>query len=298
MSSVVKGVKKVFKKVTKVVRKVAPIALAAGAVIFTAGAALGVGPMAGGWGAAASSLTSSLGVQGSLAPIVTGAVTQAGYGAAIGAATSAITGGDISDGALMGAAGGAVTGGVMGAAGMGTDPLANTFRSDAGPVSSSTGITGARIENSGIAGATVQAAPGGTPAVTGTTATGSPITGTTAAPTVTPAGSTAPTTSRGFFSEGGWLERNQGLVGPMIGGVGRGLLTGMAAKEAADSQQEQTQQIINNYGTTGTGLRMAATPQPAGPAGPAVHERYPSAVRSWQYNPATGRIERIPQNVA
>lgn len=101
MSGVAKGVGKVFKKAAKVVKKVAPIALGAAAVYFTAGAALGFAPTL---GAAAGSLVgSSVLGNTTLASVVTGAITQAGYGAAIGGLTAAATGGSISKGMQTGA---------------------------------------------------------------------------------------------------------------------------------------------------------------------------------------------------
>ena len=107
---------KIFKSVVNVVKKIAPIVLAAAAVYFTAGAALtggGFGTAA--WTQAASAFTSgTLGLSGTLGSVVSGALTQAGFGAAIGAGVSAITGGNIMKGAQMGALTGAVTGGIGG----------------------------------------------------------------------------------------------------------------------------------------------------------------------------------------
>ena len=124
MSGAVKSVKKVFRKVLKVAKIVVPLALAAAAIYFTVGAAIPIAGTAGGWGAAAGSLSTSLGLSSTLGGVVTGAITQAGYGAVLGGAVAAITGGDVNKGLLTGAIGGAVTGGVLGGAGLPTDPFA------------------------------------------------------------------------------------------------------------------------------------------------------------------------------
>lgn len=114
------GIKKAFKKVFDVAKVVAPVALLAGAVIFSGGAALGLAPLgiAGGWGAAASTLTSSLGLTGTLGSVLTGAVTNAGFGALAGGALSLVTGGDPMKGIQQGALAGGVAGGIGGALGM------------------------------------------------------------------------------------------------------------------------------------------------------------------------------------
>src|SRR5690348_12280713 len=115
MSGVISSVGKIFKPLAKVAKKVLPAALAIGAIVFTAGAAMGALPS---WGTAVSGFMGSLGLDsgGLLGRTLIGAVTQAGYGAVIGGATSALTGGKFENGLLIGAAGGALSGGAMGAA--------------------------------------------------------------------------------------------------------------------------------------------------------------------------------------
>lgn len=251
MSSVAKGVGKIFKPVVKVVKKVAPIALAAAAVYFTAGAALGVAGASGGWGAVAGGLTNSLGLAGStLGSVLTGAVTQAGYGAAIGAGVSALTGGDISKGALMGAAGGAVTGGVTGGLGFNTDPLA-----------SGTGVTGGNAAPAAASPSmTTLAAPTGAVSAPGAPA----VSG---APLSTTAGASAGTGGSGIgfgnlFDKGGWMERNQTLVGETLKGAGTAVVQGMRANDAADAEQARHDRYAANYGagrTTGFGFSTEPT---------------------------------------
>lgn len=253
MSSVIKGAKKVFKKVGKVVKKVAPIVLAAAAIYFTAGAALGVAGAAGGWGAAAGALTSKIGLTGTLAKVVTGAVTQAGYGAVIGGVTSAVTGGDIAEGALYGAAGGAVTGGITGGLGINPDPLAA-----GGPAAGGSNLP-----------VDPTFAPTGGPAAVSTAA----------APAAAPSGP-------GFFDKGGWLERNQELAGGVISGVGKGLLTGMTARDGAEAQEDRDRRIAGNYALPAQNglLRPASTRRAS--ASPAFDFEY-------RFNPRSGQIEKV-----
>jgi hypothetical protein len=143
MSGVAKAVGKVFKAVVKVVRKVAPVVLAAAAIYFTAGAALGVSGAAGGWGAAAASMTSSMGATGTLGSVLTGAITQAGYGAAMGGVTSLLTGQDPMKGMQAGALGGAITGGISGGLGLPTDPLKGIGESGGAAVADGAGADAA-----------------------------------------------------------------------------------------------------------------------------------------------------------
>ena len=268
MSGVVKSAKKVFKKVGKAVKKVLPIALGVGAVVFTAGAALGVGSMAGGWGAAVGKLTSGIGMSGTLGNIVTGAVTQAGYGAAMGAATSAITGGDIGDGAFYGAAAGTATGGVSGALGWQTDPLANAFDG---------GNTAAEMAGPRITGQSARAMP--------------PAQDASYAPGVEP--TPASYGAGGFLEKGGWLERNQGLVGRGLVGVANGVMKGLAADGQAGASAAQTQNRADNYRTS-RGLLTQTGATPGANGLPQVHEKYGPPVRDVRYvfNQETGRIEQ------
>jgi hypothetical protein len=89
------------------------------AVVFTAGAAIpAIGAIVGtgGLSGAVGGLLSSVGIEASstLGAVLTGAVTDAGFGSVIGAAGAAITGGNIMKGAETGMMTGAVAGGVGG----------------------------------------------------------------------------------------------------------------------------------------------------------------------------------------
>lgn len=288
MSGVAKGVGKVFKKAVKVVKKIAPIALGAAAIYFTAGAALGFAPTL---GAAASSLTGSLGLSGTLGSVVTGAVTQAGYGAAIGGLTAAATGGSITKGMQTGAVTGAITGGVTGGLGFNTDPLSSL--------------------NGGEAASAAQAASGGPGQLTAPGALSAPQVATSplgaAAPAVAQA---APASSGGLLS---WLGNNQTLVGTAVSGLGQGLMGAAEGSAQRDAMRDERTAIANNYALpTAGGMSpdMGAPSQSRGllsamdrfspdfyasqsGATPTVAQTA-TGVGRYGINPATGRYEYIP----
>jgi hypothetical protein len=251
MSGVVKSIGKVFRRVAKAAVRIAPVALAAGALLFTAGSALGVtGGM--GWGQAAASIGKVFG-EGTFANVVTGAVTQAGYGALAGAATAAVSGGDPLQGAQAGALGGAVTGGVMGGMGLGTDPFEDGFGNAAGAekVAIDPQLTSAQ-------GAPSLDSLGGARADLGQVSLPKWISQAPDAPA---------SSSKGLLSsigsaldKGGWVERNQGLVGNVVSGVGKGLLSGGSDKYEvmAQMQRDEAKRIADNY-RTGTGWMINPT---------------------------------------
>lgn len=308
MSGVVKSVTKVFKKVVDVVKKVLPAALAVGAVVFTGGAALGVLPA---WGTAVSGLVSQMGAGSLLSSVLSGAVTQAGYGALMGAATSALTGGNISNGMQVGALGGAVTGGITGGFGGEIDPIGKA-------------ITGNPTTAAG-AGANIGPAAGGAPSAEaqaqaagfGTNATGQNTSMvTTAAPTApglpSVAAPTAPgvaPANNGLLGPGGWIERNNTLVGNVASGLGTAMLkTGEASETAQlrkdmseaelNKQREQQAWITGNYAGAGPGLLTQADTayiqnQPGRPA-PAQRfdPRYSGG--TWVFNQQMGQVVWVP----
>jgi hypothetical protein len=252
MSGGVSNVKKIFKKVAKTVSKVLPVALGVGAIVFSAGNALGALPS---WGSAVSSLTGSGSTLGNM---LAGAVTQAGYGAAAGMAVAGVTGGDVVKGAQIGGAAGAVTGGVTGA-------LQPTGPVQTGPSQG-----------------------GGTPTqgLNIQTASGAP-------PSAAPAAAAAPNVAGakpGLLEPGGWLERNQELVGGVVSGVGKGLLESAAADDTGKSElrllREKHRLAGANYGGKAGLLGPGSTdyinnltPQP-------IPYRY-------VYNPESGMIEEV-----
>lgn len=298
MSGVIKGVGKVFKRVAGGVSKILPVALAAGAVMFTAGNALGVTSS---WGDAVKSVTDSLGMGSTLSNVISGAVTNAGYGAVAGAATSAIAGGDVMQGTQYGAAAGAVMGGAKGA----YDSYAGSGDGGGGPAPSEAAsggdspATGAKVETAPPPSDAAQGARNGLlrnnmPGSTTTTA-GTPANAATggAAPGATSAGAS------GIFDKGGWLERNQGLVGNTLTGLGKGLLAADAGDAQVKAMKERADIIRANYGGQRTGLLTASsnTQATAGQQpGMAPQQRFSAAGVQGQYvyDPATGRYVLVP----
>lgn len=283
MSGVVKGVKKVFKKVVKTAKKILPAALGIGALVFTGGAAMGVLPS---WGTAITNLTQSLGGESTLTNVLAGAVTQAGYGAVLGAGTAALTGGDIGEGAGVGAAVGAVSGGVMGGMGFETDPLRDLGRPSDAPVP---GVANGPPTNLLPSQAGQGVGPMGTPGVPASPA------GVTTGPLMTQG---APAGEPGLLAPNGWVERNQELVGGAIKGLGSGLLAGLDDDDDSYARGYETRQamIDRNYAGAGSGLLaegdtsyIAAGPQRPTPLDPM------QAPGFWQYDPSRGRIVYIPK---
>lgn len=275
MSSVFKGIKKVFRKIVKVVKKIAPIVLAVGALVFTGGAALGFTSLAGGWGAAATAITTKLGATGLLGSVLTGAVTQAGYGALIGGITAEISGGSFSKGAKAGAAAGAVTGGLLsGYSHLRTPPPAT------GPTVGSTidAATGQVIEG----GAQTFPMPNTQPA-TGQAldAAGNVI-------------ENAPAAPRGLMSKvGGFIKENPEVSGSIIKGLGTALSAGADADAERDLLRDRYGLVAKNYAGAdpGANYRTAAP----GTGGQSPTERFdPASYGAWEYiyDPTQGRIVR------
>lgn len=204
-------------KVVKVVKKIAPFALGIAAAYFTFGGSLAIGGLnlAGGWASAIGTVIESLGIAGStLGNILGGAVQYAGWGALGGAAVAAATGGDIGEGAAQGALYGGLTGGAMGGLGLIPPPGASA----AGGKSLVSQANGVPIPPEGGRAAAQAALGGGA----------SPVGG----------GSFLDQ----LFSEGGWLERNAGLVGPTIAGIGTGLVEGLSSRDQIESEERLQRQ--------------------------------------------------------
>ncbi|RJF80957.1 hypothetical protein D3877_12040 [Azospirillum cavernae] len=287
MSGVVKSIGKVFKKVVNTASKILPVALAAGAVMFTAGNALGITSS---WGEAVKGVTDSLGAGSGLSSIITGAVTNAGYGAVAGAATSALSGGDALQGAQYGAAAGAVLGGAQGAY--------DSYASGSTPASAATGndaaSSGARIEGGGQPSDTPQ---GG---VAGGGATMKPA----VAPSAVTSGaaSSSADAGAGIIDKGGWLERNGALVGNVLLGVGKGL-AGADANAQTKALQQQADIVRQNYGLPRVGLltgtQTTNTTVDQGPPRMTPAQRFsPTAYGAtgqgqYVYDPSTGRYTLV-----
>ncbi len=278
MSKVVKGVKKVFKKIVKVIKKVAPIILAIGVVVFTAGAALGFAPAFATWSAAVSTATAGLG-SGVLGTAVTGAITQAGYGAIIGGTVSAVSGGSFSEGAKSGAKVGAITGGVSGGF--------NAFKAGA------TLTKGAPPYRYGSTTPPAGSTPGTAPPISGPPA-----------PPGTPVGGVGPPVGPGAPPGGGagglirgagkFIKDNPTLVGHAVQGIGAGLMAGSAADAERAFVRERFDQTRANYAGTDPGQTYRGL-EPG--TGKSPTERYdPRNFGSFEYryDPEQGRIIKVP----
>lgn len=289
MSGALNSVKKVFKKVVKTVKKVAPIALAAAALIYTGGAALGVSGMAGGWGTAASGLSSTLGLSGTLGSVATGALTQAGYGALIGGGIGAVSGQGFKKGALVGGLAGAATGGFTGYMNAPVIPAS-------GPGSASSLASGA-----GTGG------PGGSSAAGGAN-TASTTTGGISTPT-SPAGGGSVTPPPGGSSVLGWIKDNPTVAGQAALGLAQGGFGYLSAKEEAeaaeksnqaamDRQKQSQQYLAANYSGSGVGLAQPIDTAAQDGTRPTPTQKYDPATYKgrYSYNSATGKVEFVPNS--
>jgi hypothetical protein len=293
MSGLVKGIGKIFKKVFNVVKKVAVPLLAIGAIVFTGGAALGLAPLAGGWGGAVTAGLSAMGVNtaGALGSVLTSVGTQAGIGAAIGGVTNVAMGGKFGDGAAMGALGGAVTGGLTGVAGLanggagllGGGKAAGTVTASsrsANGLLPSIPANGTDVFSNG--GAIKSAIPN--PAALQGAATGG-------AATAGPAGVVTGGTNAAVAGGGGLLSTalSSPMLGGIVGGIGQGLMTGMAAKEQAEADEDEQKRITGSYEVDPSAYSQATVDTAARPTSEQKWGRRGRA----QFNQATGQIEYV-----
>ena len=261
MSSLFKGVRKLFKKVIKAVIKIAPIILGVAAIVFTGGAALGLGGiMGGGWAAAAATVGSTLGGSGMLGSVLTGAITQAGRGALIGAAAAAVTGGDVGEGLKRGAMAGAVLGGVGG--GIGHVRQASGVEGY-GPITEGGVTTTPLPEQAGVnyGAGTGQA--------------------------IDAAGNVIPQAGGSGFGRfmggvGSFIKDNPEIAGGIISGIGQGLMPS-EAEEYAKARSRLTRE---NYAGTDPGAKYRDIAPGQGTGFDPT--RYGSF--EYQYDPAQGRI--------
>lgn len=283
------GIKKVFKKVAKVVVDVAPIALAAGAIIFSGGAALGLAPLgiAGGWGAAASSLIGATGLTGGAASILTAGLTNAGFGAAIGGLTSMIGGGSFTGGAKVGALAGGVTGLATGGfnAALQGGSIASPNPATANPMAGRVAATSDPLR------ATVQEAINAPSAAVSGPATpvqSSPL----PAPLPNPANAAAANPTGGFIDMLGGKE----VAGRVIGGAAQGFIAGLGAddeyKYLRERDRERAERFVLPEGGYDPGGRTANTSRFQTPARKYSRTDRPSFVaRRYEFNPETGKID-------
>ncbi len=271
-----RALKKIFKKVAKHAKIIIPVVLGAAAIYLTFQLASG--------GTGISGLVGQLGLGSTLSSVLTGAVTQAGIGAAIGAGTSLVTGGDVGKGALLGGAAGAVTGGITGAVNA--------------PSSGATGVAATAPSSAAAPGAPINLVPSqgpvGVPVAAG------------AAPLVTAAGPAAGAASSGglLSGVGKFITDNQTLLGGAIQGIGAGIgsaaeadATVEAAQLLADQDEAARAQIASNFDVSGGGGLLSGSTQDTTPrptptqqfTRPSVQARQRGA--RWRYNPETGQVE-------
>lgn len=230
MSGIVSGLGKVFQAVSQTAVKVGQAVAGVGSTLFTAGAATGAGPMAtGGF----TNLIKNFTGNGVLGNVLSGAITQAGFGALAGGAIGALTGQGFGKGALIGGLGGAVTGGLgglAGAAGLGAQTPVDGIVTGSTPTGlAPTGSTGA-IQSVNAAPA-VSGQPQG--AISTAAATAAPV-----------AAAAAPAASGGIMGGlGKFLTSETG--GGLIAGLGKGLGAYMDQKAKADEAQKDRQYLID-----------------------------------------------------
>ena len=191
----------------------------AAATFFTFGAALGLsGTLGGGWGAAVSGAMAKVGLTGTFANIVGGAIAQAGYGALAGGAIGAITGKGFVKGAQGGALMGAITGGALGAAGIGPG-LA--------PKPGAANVNVSHMQNLSPPSMPSGAIPLGPPSPAGLGA----------------APGLLGTIKGGIESGSSFVKDNQALFGPLFTGVGRSI----QGDPRGQGQSERDDRIQDSY---------------------------------------------------
>lgn len=194
--------------------------LLAASAFFTFGASLG---LTAGWGTKVAALTTKLGLKGKLANILGGAITHAGTGAWAGGIIGAASDRGFMSGAGTGAAVGAAAGGAIGA----FQPVAGAAAG--GPASP------AGTDGGSIAGA-------GTPTA-GTAST--PIPGPGGMHSSVPAGLAAARPSAFERVMSGVI--GSGGIGPIIQGIGAGILQGSSGRTQEDEAKRRRDSYDIDY---------------------------------------------------
>lgn len=235
---------------------------AAGGAAATAGAA---GAAAGG-GGIFSSILGGLGFSASsgVGSVLTGALTKGAMGAVVGGVTSAATGGDFMDGVKKGAIGGAVLGGLGTALGGGSGAAAT-----GGPVEMGRAAT---MSTSTLNHPATAAATGG---------------------------------GNGFLSRLGGLFDKETLGG-LISGAAKGWMENQALQDAQEmriqAEIDREDRAAGRYEGAADAARFWEKPQPASEfadaSGSSNADRLKqkainSTRKRYQYNSATGRLERV-----
>ena len=259
MSNPFKAVGKVFKKVVKVVKKVALPVLAVGAVVLTGGAALGALPAIG-------SVLGSVGISGTLASVLGGAISAGAIGAVTGGIGAAVGGGDFFKGMTKGFTTGAIAGGVGGGLGLiSPDGLLSDFgigaksatdvavQAAGGVVPGATnGVTSIAPAASGVSSSSIlaSAAPGASVAATGA---GSAIP---AALSIPAAAAPAAAGGAAVAAAGGGGPGLLGTLAPTLVQTAGRMISGFSQGKMMEAQMEADQlaerdnydRIAYNYG--------------------------------------------------
>lgn len=242
MSNPFKAVGKVFKKVVhSTVGKIIIGALMVGAVVLTAGAALGALPAIG-------SVLGSVGISGTMASILGGAISMGAVGAVTGGIMGAATGKGFFSGAEGGFLMGAATGGVLGGIGV-IGP--NGIFGSMGQGAATTAATNGGISISPTA--TTQATSAMANSGLGTAASAAQVGA--AVPTAVTTSATTAASAAGAAQAAGHGLLGSAGIGPILqagGSIISGFASGKAAEAqtAAELQMQRTKfdQAAYNYG--------------------------------------------------
>lgn len=280
MFGLINAIGKVFSTVTSGIARVGKAVLGVGATVFTAGAASGAAPMASG---GLSGLVQKFVGGGVLGNVLTGAITSAGYGALIGGAVSALTGGDFGEGALMGGLGGALAGGLAGAQGINLDPFAGGQASSTGVQPSSSTPTGT-VSTGSTSPAITGAPTPDTASLRVAQAAGTPT-------IYTPEGGFgAPVQSGGGLGQ--FLSSETG--GALVQGLGSGLGNYLTTKSAADERQKDRDYLVNRdqkiTDSYAVGPEALHGPAQTTTGNPTPAEAYGRGTPRYRYDPEQGRV--------
>ncbi len=278
MSGVLDVVGKIFDVVTDVISFV-PETIASAATFFTGGVALGASTFS--WSDTVSQFITDMGGTGILGSVLSGAITTAGYGAVTGGLTALLTGGNFGKGVGLGALVGGVAGGAnaaLNAAPVGAAQAPSQAASSVGPTPLGPSFASPNLQ------------------------TVAQQTGNFGAAAIPPGGTVPVPASRGFFDAGGFFDRNKGLIGQVIGGVGSGLLnesTIEAQRDATIDINAARQDLISqNFSGSGRGLLSpkqvsdltGATSSPAPRFDPG------RSGGRWRYDTAARRVVFVPSS--
>lgn len=106
-----------------------------------------------------------------------------------------------------------------------------------------------------------------------------------------------PADSPGIFDKGGFIERNQTLIGSTIGGIGKGLLSDSRQDALLERDRERRDAISNNFGGRGL-LSKGDVPESGGGLTPGERFTPASGAGQWVFDPSQGRLVFVPNQAA